>query len=114
MRILFYKTKSGKEPAREYIENLNEKQADKILWTLRTIQELDERITRQYFKKLANTDGIWEIRATFAGNIFRLLSFFDGSDLVIVAHGFTKKSQKTPAREIRTAEARKRDYEQNR
>jgi len=39
-----------------------------------------------------------------------LLSFFDGAALVVVASGFQKKTQKTPQQEIKTAEARKKDY----
>jgi phage-related protein len=47
---------------------------------------------------------------TVWGNIFRLLGFFDGANLVILTHGFQKKSQKTPKQEIALAELRKRDY----
>ena len=43
-------------------------------------------------------------------NIFRILGFFDGKDLVILNHAFTKKSQKIPQNEIATAEKRKQDY----
>ena len=43
-------------------------------------------------------------------DIYRLLSFFDGSSMVVQAHGFHKKSQKIPQREVRVAEERRRDY----
>jgi phage-related protein len=39
-----------------------------------------------------------------------LLGFFDGPDLVILAHAFQKKIQKTPKRAIKIAEERKKDY----
>jgi phage-related protein len=38
------------------------------------------------------------------------LGFLDGKDLVILNHGFTKKSQKIPQNEIATAKKRKQDY----
>ncbi|TPE45059.1 hypothetical protein FJM67_16735 [Maribrevibacterium harenarium] len=41
---------------------------------------------------------------------FRLLGFFENDDLVILTHGFQKKSQKTPKREIALAQARRSDY----
>ncbi|MCK4837413.1 MAG: type II toxin-antitoxin system RelE/ParE family toxin [Desulfobulbaceae bacterium] len=43
-------------------------------------------------------------------NIFRLLGFFDGNELVVLSHAFTKKTQKTPQKEIKKAEQRKKDY----
>jgi phage-related protein len=67
-------------------------------------------IPTQYFKKLVNTDEIWEVRVQQGGNIFRLLGFFDGATLILLTNGFAKKTQKTPLEEIRLAEARKRDY----
>jgi len=67
-------------------------------------------VPRQYFKKLVNTDDIWEVRVQLGNNIFRLLSFLDGNELVILTNGFVKKRQKTPLQEIALAEQRKRDY----
>ena len=43
-------------------------------------------------------------------NIFRVFSFFDKGQLVILVNGFQKKSQKTPKREIEKAEKLKKQY----
>ena len=64
----------------------------------------------QYFKKLVNTDEIWEVRIRIAGDILRILGFFDTEEFVVLTNGFTKKTQKTPQREIELAESRKKDY----
>jgi len=50
------------------------------------------------------------VRIQHANNIFRLLGFFDGDELIILNHAFTKKTQKTPQKEIKIAEQRKKDY----
>ncbi len=50
--------------------------------------------------KLVDTDGIWEVRVQVGGNIFRLLGFLDGGNLVILNHAYQKKTQKTPMKEI--------------
>ena len=76
---------------------------------MESIRDYEGRVPATTLKKLKGTN-IWEVRVIFAGNIFRLLSFFDKGNLIIVAHGFTKKTQKTPKREIDTAERRRRDY----
>lgn len=67
-------------------------------------------VPQKYFKKLHGTDHLWEVRIQLGNNIFRILGFLDGNDLVILNHGFTKKTQKTPQKEIATAEKRKQDY----
>jgi len=56
------------------------------------------------------TNDIWEVRVKYSGNIFRLLGFLDGNDLIILNHAFTKKTQKTPAKDIKKSEQRKKDY----
>ena len=91
------------------MDSLTGKQAQKVVWVLQLIEDSDH-VPRQYFKKLVNTDDIWEVRIQFGGNIFRLLGFLDGEELLILTSGFAKKTQKTPRQEIATAEKRKQDY----
>ena len=81
----------------------------KILWTLRVIEDLD-RIPEIYFKHLEGTDGLYEVRVQSGSNIFRIFCFFDKNILVVIGHGFQKKTQKTPDRELERAEKIKREY----
>ncbi len=108
--IIFYKTRNGNCPIREFLDALSAKQAKKVTWVLRIVETFDV-VPVQYFKKLDGTKDIWEIRVDFGGDAFRLLGFFDEGNLVILTNGFAKKSQKIPAAEIALAEQRKTDYE---
>ena len=108
-RILFYRFENGKCPVEDYLESLTNKQVEKVFFVLDVIEQL-EIIPKKFFKKLQSTDEIWEVRVQHGNNIFRLLGFFDDNDFVILNHGFTKKSQKTPKKEIKIAEQRKKDY----
>ncbi|NRA21164.1 MAG: type II toxin-antitoxin system RelE/ParE family toxin [Oceanospirillaceae bacterium] len=108
-KIEFYRTDIGKCPIEDFLDSLSAKQAKKIAWVLLLIEDLDI-IPTTYLKKLVNTDDIWEVRIQVGGNIFRLLGFFEGDNLVVLNHGFQKKTQKTPPRDIKLAEARKKDY----
>ena len=92
-----------------FIDRLTDKQAQKVVWVLKLIEDLNV-IPAQYWKKLTNTDGIWEARIQFGGNIFRILGFEDDGHFVVLTNGFTKKTQKTPKREIELAEQRKKTY----
>lgn len=65
---------------------------------------------KQYFKKLVNTDDIWEVRINSGGQAYRLLGFFDGTNLVVLDYALQKKTQKTPQNAIKIAERRKKDY----
>jgi len=107
--IRFYRSESGACPVEEFLDSLSGKQSQKVTWVLQLIEEM-EIIPARYFKKLVNTDGLWEVRVQAGNNIFRLLGFLDGNQLVVLNHGFQKKTQKTPKKEIQVAEARKKDY----
>jgi len=54
--------------------------------------------------------GLWEVRSSLSGGrIYRVLFNVDGKIMVLL-HGFMKKTQKTPKKDIDTAEARWKDY----
>lgn len=81
----------------------------KFNWTLQLIATV-ERIPEKYFKHMANSSGIFEIRVEVETNIYRVFSFFDKGNLIILVNGFQKKTQKTPKKEIELAEKLKKQY----
>ena len=97
----FYTTDEGKTPVIDFLDSLSAKQAKKVTWVLQLIEELDV-IPSTYLKKLVNTDDIWEVRVQVGNNIFRLLGFFDGNNLVVLNHGFQKKTQRNQACRTKT------------
>ncbi len=108
-KIKFYKDEQGKSPIEEFLDDLKAKEAQKVVWVLQLIEQHDI-IPKTYFKKLVNTDDIWEVRAQSGNNIFRLLCFIDGKKVIVLTNGFQKKTQKTPKSEIQLAEKRKLDW----
>ena len=108
-KVLFYQTASGQKPIEDFLDSLSSKQAQKVTWVLKLVEDL-ERVPSIYFKKMVNTQDLWEVRAVVGSNIFRLIGFFDGPNLVILAHAFQKKTQKTPKQAIKIAEERKKEY----
>jgi phage-related protein len=107
-KILFYKNDAGECPVEEFLDGLSAKQAQKIAWVMELVEEID-LVPKQYFKKLINTDNIWEIRAINDGNIFRILGFLLSNECFIATNGFHKKTDKTPRSEIQLAEKYKRN-----
>ena len=108
-KIKFYRTRSGSNPIKDFLDSLGPKQVQKVTWVLELIEEIDV-VPKQYFKKLSGTDDIWEVRVIQRGESFRLLGFWDGSKFIILVHAFKKKTQKVKRSDIDLAERRKRDY----
>jgi phage-related protein len=107
--IRFYRNADGDCPVEEFLDGLGPKQAQKIAWVLKLVKELP-LVPRQYLKKLEGADELWEVRAEFGGDAFRLLGFWDAGSLIILTNGFAKKTQKTPERELALAAQHRRDY----
>ena len=92
-----------------FFDTQTDKVKKKIIWTLRIIGEID-RIPETYLKHLKNTTGLYEIRVQVGSNIYRIFCFFDLDNIVVVGHGFHKKTQKTPKLQIERAEQIKKEY----
>ena len=107
--VNFYRLHNGQSPVETFLDSLTGKQAQKVTWVLKLIEELDI-VPIQYFKKLVDSENIWEVRIQFGNDIFRLLGFFESGALLILTNGFAKKKQKTPPQEIELAVTRKNDY----
>jgi len=107
--VQFYRLSSGHCPIEEFLDSLNGKQAQKVIWVLRLIEEM-EIVPVQYFKKLTNSKDLWEVRIRCGNDQYRLLCFIDAGTVVVLTNGFIKKTQKIPPQEIALAIQRKQDY----
>lgn len=93
----------------DFYKTLKPEVKKKFNWTLQLISTID-RVPEKYFKHLTGTDGLFEVRVEVGSNIFRVFSFFDKGQLIILANGFQKKTQKTPKNEIELAQKLKKQY----
>jgi phage-related protein len=104
-KITFYKTYF-----QDFFTKQNKKVKAKIVWTFDLVEDL-QRVPETYLKHIENTDGLYEIRVQLGSDIFRIFCFFDQGQLVVLANGFQKKTQKTPKKEIEMALKIKAEYE---
>ena len=74
----------------------------KIEWTLNFIR-VTRQVPEKYFKHLEGTKGLYEIRVEVGNNIYRIFSFFDKGNIVVLGNAFQKKTQKTPKQELEKA-----------
>lgn len=67
-----------------------------------------ERISVKFVKHIR--EGVYEMRSTHKGNIYRAFFIFDNGNIIILFNGFQKKTQKTPESEIKKAITLKDEY----
>lgn len=106
--VLFYETPGGKQPAKEFLLDLEPKMRAKMLRTIEMAGENGPELREPYSKALE--DGIFELRAKVGSDISRVLYFFYVGERIILTNGFIKKTQKTPEREKKLARKYKQDY----
>lgn len=84
-----------------YAEQPDNVQA-KIEWTLNLMRVM-KQVPEKYFKHMEGTKGLYEIRVEVGSNIYRIFSFFDKGNLIVLGNAFQKKTQKTSKQEIEKA-----------
>jgi phage-related protein len=102
--ILFYG-----ERVVEFYKSQDLKTQQKIEYVLDLVR-FELQVPIKFFKKLENTEGIYEVRVITAFRSIRILCFFDNGDLIVLTNGFYKLTQKTPRNEIKLAERLKNEY----
>jgi len=91
----------------DFMNTLNEHEAQKIYYIL-DILKIKDRISEKFVKHIK--DGLYELRAEYNSNIYRVFFCFDKGKVVILFNGYQKKTQKTPAKEINKALKIKEEY----
>ena len=96
--IEFYALPDGRKPVEEFLDSLPVKMRVKALDSLDLLEEYGNQLRMPYSKALS--DGIFELRIRFSGDISRIFYFFCIGNKIIVTNGFIKKTQKTPSDRI--------------
>jgi phage-related protein len=105
LSVAFYASAAGNEPVREWLLGLNRDDRKAVGRDIKTAQ-YGWPLGMPLIRKLE--PGLWEVRSRLAAGIARVLLTVDGQTMVLL-HGFVKKSQKTPAADLRTARQRLTD-----
>lgn len=82
---------------RDFMLKLSEIERTKIKRAL-LLFETEDKLPRHYISYIR--DGLYEFRVTCGNKEFRLFFIYDGDKLVILFNCFTKKTKKTPKKEI--------------
>ena len=91
LEVRFYATDQGREPVRDWLKSLGE--------DIKTVQygwPLGMPLVRKM------EPGLWEVRSTIDTGIARVL-FTTTGPVMVLLHGFIKKSDKTPKDDLKLA-----------
>lgn len=108
-RTVYYKAASGHVPVREFVEEQDPKAQERVRADLARLRSFGSALGFPYVRKLEGQD-FWELRTRVGGDTYRIFYFAYSGRKFVLLHAFQKKSQKTPAKELDTAEARMKDY----
>jgi len=111
--LIFFQEEDGSVPVRDWLEQLqrkNRRAFAKCVDKVGLLGELGHELRRPHADMLR--DGIYELRAR-SGNVnYRILYFFHGQNIAILAHSLTKEA-KVPTKDIERAIERKKVFEKD-
>ena len=100
--VVFFRLDSGREPVREWLRSLNRDSRRSIGEDIKTLQ-FGWPVGMPLAQKMGRE--LWELRSMIPSAIARI--FFTVHDgRIVLLHGFVKKSQKTPAKDLVVAKRR--------
>jgi phage-related protein len=91
----------------DFMSTLGENESNKIYYVLDMLK-IQDRVSEKFIKHIK--DGLYEMRAEYNSNIYRIFFCFDEGKIVILFNGFQKKTRKTPLKEINKALKIKDEY----
>ena len=108
MDVELYSTSDGREVVSEFLDSLPDKDMAKVFRDIDLLAEYAPDLHEPYTKHIEGP--IWELRSKFSTNIYRIFYFIWNGHKLVLLHGFTKKSNKTPPSEIEIARKRYKAY----
>lgn len=108
-----YKRPNGQIEFVEYLSNLPKKEAAKFLLAIHTTEEIGlQKAARVRLVKKIDIN-LYELRSRLGNNQQRGLYFHVSGNDYVITHGFSKKTQKTPQKEINHAIDLRAEFYQN-
>ncbi len=104
--VIFYTDSKGNSPIEEFLLELEKSNTSLVLQTRSGIEKLKNRAYHKIPLSKYLEPGLWELRIISGTDILRVIYTFKKGRIIILLHGFVKKKQKTPAKELEIARQR--------
>ena len=107
--IEYYVEESARVPVREFLQELDEKTYVRFQASFEQLRIRNVRAREPLVRHLEGK--LWELREESRTNIYRVIYALVPDRRILLLHGFQKKTQKTPRREIEVARGRLASFE---
>jgi len=109
----YYQKENGEIPVEDFLLTLNPKLRAKAYSDIMLLKKLGINIREPYSAPIKGEKykGLFELRTKFSSDITRIFYFTYDKNKFVLLHGFVKKTNKTPERELECAIKYKNDYE---
>lgn len=104
--IIFYKDAQGNNPIEEFFLELAKDNKVLLSQARKGIEKLRNRSYHREPLSKHIEPGLWELRVKAGTDIFRIVYTFAKGRIIILLHGFIKKTRKTPLGELNVARKR--------
>ncbi len=110
--INFYEKQAGSIPVLDFIESLPAKHRAKVYREIDLLEQFGINLTYPHTQKMEGEKykKLWELRIKFGSDISRVFYFAHINNTFVLLHGFVKKSNKTPSKELNTAITNMNDF----
>jgi phage-related protein len=102
--VKFYKSEKGNEPVKEWIKGLSKENKTIIGEDIKTVEygwPIGMPLVRKMDKDL------WEVRIDLTNKEIARILFTVSKNIMVLLHGFIKKSQQTPTNDLKIAKERR-------
>ena len=112
-RVVFYEKVNGINPVKEFLKSLSPGHQAKALREIDLLEKFGIALQRPHVAPIrqGRYTGLWELRIQFSGDASRIFYFLAKVNTFVLLHGFVKKTDALPVKELETARKRMEDHE---
>jgi phage-related protein len=103
--LFYFHTGNNRSPVEEFINKEDKRSRSKIYQVIGHLEQHGLKLPEKFLKRISSSKHLWELRIKTHTQYRIFLASIDENGIVLL-HAFTKKTQKTPAKEIKVAEDR--------
>ena len=108
--VEYFTTSSGRCPVKYFIFHQPRQTRNKLLEVIDYFQEFSFQLPTHYLKRLSGTNKLWELRIRYQKIHYRIFLAQINTSKAVLLHIITKKTNKTPIIDIKTALQRLEQY----
>ena len=109
-KVILYTTEKGDNPVGDFIDSLPKKEGAKVFREIDLLEQKGIYLNFPHSSDIEGYKGLRELRIRFSSDNISIIYFLNIKDTFVLLHGFRKKTQKLPKKELEIAITRMKDY----